>query len=328
MEKTTVSVYPVESNSRLDPSQAFYDRMHLIFAVLSAPLSVIALYLFTTQIVFSCLKENQPRNYEHQMSRSGSRRSFKTNQNGARFSRILNVMTSCGALGAFLEAAVDFRYTFGRDNDLGCQLSLKFKVGCHSIVLLSVYLVFWLRQRILYQHRGMKHLSTKFTRFMSLAMLAVIVCGLALSSVIFIISGRYRGSTNGCAQHTGSMLEIRWIIVMGCTAIFHICLLILFIHPLIKHSYRVKKTSISTNDNSLIPLVQRATVAAVLCVLSDITAALFVMLFKEDIIIASVFVCDAFTVFNVFCMIFSFGDWKTRLRPWHLNKEIPLTDAI
>lgn len=315
-----MSINSLESSSSMTNTSENYYREHLIFALLSAPLTLIALYIFITQVVFCCMKASPCRSQQYQIARTGSCRSFNENSS-IRFSSLLNFMTACGAFGAFLESAVDFRYTFGKDNDFGCQLSLKFKVSCHVIALLSVYLVFWLRQRILYQHQGMKHLSTKFLRFISWAMSAVIVCGVAISTVTFIYGGRYRGSPDGCVLLIGPLLEIRWIISMVCTATFHICLLILFIHPLMKHSSRVKRNSICKSENMLIPLVQRATVASVLCVLSDTTSALFVMLYKENIIIVSAYVCDVSTVFNVFCMIFSFPDWKTRLTPWRLNKE-------
>lgn len=282
----------------------------------SVPLAIGALYLCLTQILFCIYKAG----CRMKVKGNGTKHPHpKNSQNKHAF--VLNCMSAFAATCAFLRAGVDFRLTYGKYNDFGCDLSIKFKLVNYVFSLLSIYLVLWLRQRIFYEHPRLKHLSSKLIRFVSWSMSVVIVAGVIVTSVFFFGVGRYLGTPYGCVPQKGPFTTIRWIILIGCTTMFQICLLTLFIYPLVKHRSNVKTGAGTGKKNIIIPLIRRAAITSFLCVASDIGFALLILLMKRKIVTMSTFVYDVNIVFNAVCMVLSFPDWRVRLMPWKITKE-------
>lgn len=287
----------------------------------SVPLSLGALYLGLTQIVFFFKKGNFGKNKKSTRKSSASLAPSRSLNNNA---AILNFMIAFGCTCAFLRAAVDFRLPYGRHNDFGCNLAIKYKSVNYILSLLSMYLVLWFRQRVFYQHPRLKHLSSKLIRFVSWAMCFVMIATMLATSVIFFGVGKYVGVIKGCTVH-GPLASSRWVMLIGCTSIFQIFLVGLFIYPLMKHKRAVQQSFARKKNDIIIQLIQRATVTSVLSVVSDVGFGLLILFLRRDIVTFSTFVCDVNIVFNAICVVMSFPDWKMRLLPWRVRpNDVPV----
>ncbi|XP_039252316.2 uncharacterized protein LOC120329660 [Styela clava] len=320
----TASVNVTKYPDVLSSNDTFnYGLEWLICAGLSAPLGLFSLYVAITQVAYCALKSGKTK------KSSEKRRSSSTGSNSHsgkanvqdKHAFILNAMCAIGAICAFLRAGVDFRLIFGNNTDLGCDLSIKFKLAAYALSLIAVYLVLWLRQRTFYQHPRLKHLSSKLIRVISWTMCILIVTGMGSTAILFFAVGRYVGVPNGCVVQKSKLTSIRWIILIGCTTFFQICLLTLFVYPLVKHNMSVRSGSTGGDKkkNPIIPLIQRATITSAICVATDIAFALIILILKREIVTMSTFIYDVNIVINAMCMIFSFPDWKVRLMPWRVN---------
>lgn len=282
-----------------------------IFTGISVAVTLAALYLCITQLIFCIMKAAK---YKKQHRHCGG-------ANSVEHGTILNVMSAVGALGALLRVGVDFRLIYGRGSDFGCDLTSKFKIASYALTFTSIYLVLWLRQRVFYAHSRLRHLSSKLIRFVSWTMLIGVILAIVGASTMFLAQGLYFGTPYGCAIPTGPLVIVQWIFVMTCTAIFQTCLLALFMYPLVKHRMASKKTKASRNSQStIISLLKRATVTSLACVLSDVCFAFLVIGMQRKTMAFETFCYDLNAVFNAFCMVMSFGNWRTRLMPWLVRR--------
>ncbi|XP_039252429.2 uncharacterized protein LOC120329716 [Styela clava] len=322
----TASVNVTQYPDVLTPNDTFnYELEWLICAGLSAPLGLFSLYVAIMQVAYCVLKSGMTK------KSAGKRRSSNTGSNSHsckanvkdRHAFILNTMCAIGAICAFLRAGVDFRLIFGNNTDLGCDLSIKFKLAAYALSLMAVYLVLWLRQRTFYQHPRLKHLSSKLVRVISWTMCILIVTGTVSTAILFFSVGRYVGVPDGCVVKKSEVTSIRWIILIGCTTFFQICLLTLFVYPLVKHNMSVRSGSTCGNNknNPIIPLIRRATITSAICVTTDIAFALIILILNREIVTMSTFIYDVNIVINTMLIIFSFPDWKIRLMPWRVNSN-------
>lgn len=302
-------------------TQHSIDDSFWIFTAITAPISVIALYVCTTQILFCIAKSTT---WERKMNPNNLRLQ-RQNSDGdieITYASVLNSMSAFATTCAFLRAAVDFRLVLSDHSDFGCDISMKFKLACHIAALLCVYLILWLRQRIFYHHPRLKHLTSKFVRFVSLMMSIVIICGLLLTLALFVGAGKYEGTSHGCEVINGPLVKTRWIVLISCTVMFQICLLSLFIYPLIKHTSTMQRSRTATKvrRDMIMSLVKRAAATSTLCMLSDVLSTVLVVFTRERIINLTSFIYDVNIIVNGFCMVMSFPDWKQRLRSWRLLK--------
>lgn len=284
----------------------------------TVPLSLGALYLALTQMIFFFKKGSFGMNSKPTWKTSSSNPtpSRGLNNNAA----ILNFMIAFGCTCAFLRAAIDFRLPYGRHNDFGCNLAIKYKSGNYILSLLSMYLVLWFRQRVFYQHPRLKHLSSKLIRFVSWAMCFVMIATMLATAVIFFGVGSYVGVIKGCTVR-GPLTSSRWVMLIGCTSIFQIFLLVLFIYPLMKHKREVQRSFTCKKNDIIIQLIKRATVTSILSVVSDVGFGLLILFLRREIVTISTFVCDVNIVFNAICVVMSFPDWKLRLLPWRISSN-------
>lgn len=285
-----------------------------IITGVTVPVTLGALYLCITQIIF-CIKKAK-------LSRKSKKKRRNSDEaSTGKYGTLLDIMSAVGASGAFLRAAVDFRLIYGRDSDFGCDLTAKLKITNYALAFTSIYLVLWLRQRVFYAHPGLKHLSSKLIRFVSWAMLIGILSAIVGASIIFFAQGQYFGTPHGCAIPTGPLVIVQWIFVMACTAFFQTCLLALFMYPLIKHRMTSTKTRSAANgQTTIISLVKRATVTSIVCVLSDVSFAILVIGMQRKTMAFETFLYDFNAVLNAFCLVMSFGNWRTRLMPWRVRR--------
>lgn len=272
-------------------------KEYWIYTSLSIPLSVIAIYVWSSQVWYAVKTPDTKR--------------FKA--------RRLNYLNVLSATCAFLRAAVDFRLTVGVYSDIGCDLAIKFKLTNSVLTTLTVYTVLWLRQRAFYQHDTLKHLSSKIIRTISWSMSIVLFVGLTTTSALFFAVGKYVGNREQCTIYgEGPFYTVRWILMIGCTTSFQISLLALFVYPLVKHKV---KTPQNRREDRIIPVVKRATVISVLCILADVLCGLIVLILDKAVVNMSTFIYDVHGVFTVVYIILSFPNYKVRLIPWRLGRS-------
>lgn len=307
------------SNTTNEPHNI--DDKFWIFTAVTPPISAVALYICITQILFCIAKSNLWQRKRNPNNLKRLQRSINDGDIETSYANVLNAMSAFGTACAFLRPAVDFRLILSNHDDLGCDLSMKFKLACHISALLCIYLILWLRQRIFYHHPRLKHLTSKFVRFVSFTMSIVIICGLLLTLALFLGAGKYQGSNKGCVVSQGPLLRTRWIVLISCTITFHVCLLSLFIYPLIKHTSAMSRNTTGDRRDVIMSLVKRAAATSSLCVLSDVLSTSLAIVTRERIISTSSFIYDVNIVVNGFCMVMSFPDWKQRLCSWRLFKK-------
>lgn len=302
--------------------QEYFDKglEFWVYTGFCVPLSLGALYLSVTQIIFLVEKEYFGCKSATKWRKNGPSTRKKTHRALKNNAVILNSMSAFGAVCAFLRAGIDLRHFYGRNNDFGCNVAIKFKLAIYFLSLISIYMVLWLRQRVFYQHPRLKHLSSKFIRFVSWSICVVMISGMLAVSVIFLGVGKYAGLSTGCTIR-GPITSSRWIILIGCTSVFQVCLLALFIYPLLKHKRGVRRSIAFKKNDIIIHLMQRATVTSILSVATDIGFALLIFFADRDAVTMSTFVCDVNIVFNAFCTVMSFPDWKARLMPWKIRRK-------
>nr|XP_039263114.1 uncharacterized protein LOC120339108 [Styela clava] len=307
-------------NASSGPTTSFQQRFDYetewwVCAGLSIPLGIFSLYIAVAQIAYCVLERTGRSQNDAQTRNSESRNTVNT-----KYAFSLNILCATGAVGAFMRAGIDLRFTLGRNTDLGCEASIKYKIFGYSISIFSVYSVLWLRQRIFYQNSQFIHLSSKFIKFASWSMSVVIVLGVSSTTILFAVDGRYIGVPGGCILQNTKLATFRWVILIAWTTFFQVCLLSLFVYPLLKHR---RTRAIKPGDgkkNRILSLLKRATCTASICIASDIGFALIILFTRKDTVTTTTYLYDVNIVINTMCMIFSFPNWRTRLMPWHLKR--------
>lgn len=319
-----ISTTPESRNSTHETTTQFYDyELEWIFCeALTIPFALLALYLTITQIFFSIRKQKaiMPGRRISSSSTSASNRQSSANASQQHV-LVLNLLLIFSSFCALCRAGIDFRLAYGRFNDFGCDLAIKFKLAFYALGIIASYMVLWLRQRIFYQNPRLVHLSSRFVRFLSWSMSIFIIVGLSSTAVLFFAVGKYLGTPQGCVVQESFVTKIRWYILIISTTFFQIALMSLFIYPLIKHHLSLKSIKISSNQkNPIIPMIKRSTIMAALCIGTDLFSAFIVVIRKQEVVTMSTFLYDVNIVMNVFFVILSFPDWKLRIMPWNMTQ--------
>lgn len=296
-------------------------RSEMIKAHMFAPvLGLITLYLTTTQIAYLILKKSSFTKTT-QGSEASTNSRPKTTKIDDRQAIAIALMCILVELMAFLRVTIDLRLFYGRHDTYGCNLSIKFKVVTSSIGLTAFYLVLWLRQRIFYKDPRLKHLSSRFTQVVSWGISIILVGTSLVGAAVFSFGVRYVATPVGCRVVQSELSVARWILLSSGTVVFQICLLALFIHPLVKH-YRTMRQIRNPDKraNPVVKLVVRSTVISLISIISDIISVVIIF-YAPNSASYSNRLYDINVVINVVSLIFAFPDWRERLMPWRMAKK-------
>ena len=199
---------------------------------------------------------------------------------------------------------------FGIQHDY-CNTIVKIKVALSAIAILGIYVFLWIRQRFCYSDPAMAHLSSRATRYLSIASLALLILAQLVGSVLFLATRFYKITYRGCYNYANTIpAELPWIWNILGTLGSQIMLLLLFLYPLTRHKSLVSST---TPFRTFLPVIQRAMVTASICVVSDLVSSLLILLVSDTDDIIPTLAYDISIVINVICVILSYSDWKSRI---------------
>lgn len=280
----------------------------IIYGCMKIPFAMYALYLVISQTAFLVMKYRQMK-----------RENDKTNFHDV---LIIGSMNICASALIFLRIGVDLRLVYGFRNDFGCNVSQKFDNGTYGLSIQVIYSALWLKQRVLYQNPALKHLSSKLVRGFSIFTFIILLTTCTLLLVLFLVGVNYSGTPVGCLDEPINDISAnRWLLFGTMIPIFQVCLLSLFIYPLVKHYSRMRQMPTHAQGrNPVTELIKRATIMTIMTVITDMLCWGTAMLikFREP---ESLILFDADLVINLFCLVLSFPDWKERFMPWRLRKE-------
>lgn len=332
MESTPFQTSEEDQNNQ---TELYYDETivkskrleWIICDSLAIPFALIALYSTFSQIAYLVLK--------------------KRSKNLKKYAKLMAIICIFSSGTGFLRVGIDLRLVYGREDDFGCNLAVRFDVITFQLSILASYFVFWLKQRMFYQNSRLKHLSSGLTRALSWLMLVFMMLCFIVSISCFLFGITYEGTPLGCKVVVVNIMgERRWILLIVSTVIYQTSCLILFIYPLARHhrNFNNKKASRSSMSgknnsnpgygrNSVIKLVKRAAITTIICIGTDLLCAVITP-FLGKVGSADVLLYDVDIVTNSLCLIFSFPDWKMKLMPWRIKRrkgtecDIPLSKSI
>lgn len=292
---------------------------------LAAPLALLLLYITFAQIAHLIIQDihlSRKRNRKPSTRSSrGSNKSHeaKTEEDNSTF---INLVFLFASVCAFLRVGIDLRLIFGRENDFGCDLSLKFKILTYAVSIMAVHFTLWLRQRIFYKDVRLKHLSTRLVRTISWTMGVVLIITGTLIIVSFLIGVRYTGSPSGCVvTRINIFADLRWIFVGVGTLFFQICFLGLFIYPLVRHHRNTKLlTGDIAGNNPIMELIRRVTFLTSIAVISGVLIVVIAAMLP-DVESIDLLLYDIDNVVNIVCLLLSFSNWRERMMPWRIKDE-------
>lgn len=296
----------------------------IISDAVSIPFALIALYIFLAQIAYYTrknfnVKSTRTARTETEMSSGAVTIRVHVNDRHAKSIIALFIFASISAFGRIF---FDFRLVFGRGDDFGCNFAIKWKQTAYGISLATIYSVLWVRQRIFYEDPRLNHLSSKFTRVVSLAIYVVLISAITATLLLYIVGIEYSGSPIGCMYDTKTVISTaRRFILIGVKTFFQVILLGLFLYPLAKH-YRSMKVIKMSPERGLVMLrlVKRASITTAICIFVDIVSIVISFLLP-NVSSYRLLLFDANLIVNLLCVIFSFPDWKPKLMPWGMKKE-------
>lgn len=315
-------IAPTEGVTDSAHVEAYYYYEWLVCSALSVISSMIALYIMLTQIAFFILKyKTKPGRSPVFHGHSPGRQSSNTSYDDGYMLSIIGT-TIVASFAAFLGTGLDITWFYGINSDTGCDIGKAFNASTQITSIASVYIALWLRQRLFYQDRNLKNLTTKCTRIITWLLVVIILASVMSSLGVFIFSVQYMGSSRGCMIVLLSPIsKYGWIILLTCNAFYTICFLALFIYPLLQHNRRIKSLKHHRQrENPIIKLIKRAIMTSSGIILTDTLAVLLDVVIENHESVMR-FIYKVNVVFNVICLILSFPNWRERLMPWKIKRN-------
>ncbi|XP_077974910.1 uncharacterized protein LOC120330096 [Styela clava] len=238
---------------------------------------------------------------------------FFSKKSGALYSMALNTLTILSAVITAVRVLLNLDTIWGRSSEMACLHLKKPKIFVGFLVYLTVYMSFWVRQRIFYSSPQLNHLSNKATRFLSKWILLVLVLGYLANLVYFMVEGdsHYKPlPPNGCSVSSDA---IPWYLLAANTVIMQFTLLALLTYPMLK---RNKARQGGEPNNRLIRLVRKVLMAAIFAVVCCISSLFIILFISTPIDEKSLFIVDVNLTILVFTVVIMFSDWRVRLFPF------------
>jgi len=196
-------------------------------------------------------------------------------------------------------------------------LSFGFAVFC-------IYFALWYRVFVVfYRNKFMRQSIEKYLQYINTSAMPLL-CAMVISNIaVFLSSPGYVSAGCGCkaivsVDGNPLNLTIRWVILITCTLVFQIVLLFSFIHPLNLH--RKKMLQSGKEYKATIPLVKRAAIVGVICIMSDLINFGFAVFFRSSTVYIYDIVVRCNILVNLVGTIVAFADWREKLFPF--NKKL------
>ena len=276
------------------------------FVVLETSVALFTLFLLYSLVALLCFEWRRSR-LPSVTPRGRARRSARYSL----FMRVASITAVVFALGRMLCENYELIAQFAGVRFDYCDEIVKTKVTLSSIAVLSTGLFLWVRQRFCYSDPAMKHLSSYATRCISWTSLGLLFLAQFVGSALFLITRFYKLTHRGCFMFYSTIPAFLPWVFSGVVTIFsQFTLLLLFLYPLVRHKSLSHFQSLS---QSLLPVIRRASATSSICSITDFISCLLILLVKDPYEITPTLAYDVSLVTNVFCVIFSFNDWKLRL---------------
>ena len=201
-----------------------------------------------------------------------------------------------------------------------------------------IYLFLWLRQRVFYVDSSMRVINNKGLEVFSLCIIIVWLLYWISLQFVYFIKISYRYDDAGICQYeleSGNSWEYAETIIIPWTVVsvlIQLCLLGLFIYPLIKPTLWLCKRNQTALGIIFITKVKKAVVLAMICFATDVLSGVTLrVLYKENSYIPT-FPYSTNLVITHVATILWFDDWKKMLWPCNIfssgNRIVPLRNPI
>nr|XP_039261322.1 uncharacterized protein LOC120337561 isoform X1 [Styela clava]XP_039261323.1 uncharacterized protein LOC120337561 isoform X1 [Styela clava] len=295
-QNATSSYYNV--NETHEPNAAMY---WTVFIILTLGVAASALYLFVVFI--------------HKEINFTSR---KGDSKAVMLAKIMRVVKIFMTLLIFLESVTSagFRVFSYKGIPGYCYIGEISKGALANVGSLTIYLIFWLRQRMLYNNSVLRDLTNVFTRTLSAAALSLIVIWHVGIGIVFsMIDPIYEIVNYDCKLvDSDKVMTMVWIALFITIILLQSILLFLFAHPLYNHRKESKWMDNDTkNTNDMLHVLQRAFASALAFVISGALIIFISGFVKHDWVGPILYSTGQFI--DLVVVTLSFTDWKQTVMP-------------
>ncbi|XP_078489892.1 uncharacterized protein LOC144746361 [Ciona intestinalis] len=293
-----------------------YERQWVRDEIIAASLTCVAFYLVISLAIFELRKSRIEENGKKMELKQTKCKQIENVFSRGTLCLVAAIFTFFRCLGEQIELR------FGTTSDAACLVYQHLFVYNYQIPLLAQYLLLWTRQRKMYRHRTLRHLTSSTMKFIS----GSVILGIFLSSFITVVcyfySFRLKSSPNGCVYDivVGDTPSsgIPGLMMFGSAFVFQLLLLGLLVYPLIRHYHiRCLGSQQNTGSENVRRTIFRISICTLVCVISDCAASTS-MAFLHETENPIMFWANMFSlnlIINVITVTHSFVDWKRRLLP-------------
>ena len=290
-------------------------KQHVTAVTIASLLLIISVYLFLVTILYE-VKVSQARKLQsgnHRGSKNGSNYFCKVWNTAADRIRFLIVISVSSIMIRQTLEIVELQ--FSTKSDVICNNLRAIKNILYVFCISPLYIILWMRQRMFYTSR-LQNIFNKFVKTLSASVIVIMIIGNIIGISLFLGTRKYASHPTGCVIASSTVnTKLPGAVLLGCTVIFQIILLFLFLYPLILHKKDAERLDVK--NSNIWNVIRRICILTTLTVIFDVSAAV-VTLIIDDLVI-SVFrqlVYDVSLFVACICVILAFNDWKQRLFPF------------
>lgn len=204
---------------------------------------------------------------------------------------------------------------WGRGNEFSCSVLKILRTILSIVCYCSTFVFLWHRQRVLYSQPLLENLSNKFTRFLSITSVILILVTTGLVAFTFLTTASYKWSVNGCLfEDMDDISPYKWYIVLGCSTIYIFLLLALYLIPLVNHKKCIASSNISAARTNKV--IRHAVCLALLAIVSNCATNFAVTFFRDGVDELCNFLYDVNSTICVIACLMCLSDWRERMFPF------------
>ena len=235
----------------------------------------------------------------------------------------INIIIITAAVFSLIFVASQFPLVVVPGNDF-CHNYYYVKVLSYASAMFCIYFALWYRVfAVFYRNKFMRKSIKKYLQYINVAAMPLLSVTVISNVAVFLSSPGYELA--GCACNSIENVDdnpvnstIKRIFLVLSTLGFQIVLLFSFIHPL--HLHRKKMLQTGMDYKSAVPLVKRAAIVGVVCILSDLIDFGFAVFFQSPTLYTYDIVVRCNVVVNLVATIMAFANWREKLFPF--NKKL------
>ncbi|CAK8682772.1 unnamed protein product [Clavelina lepadiformis] len=194
-----------------------------------------------------------------------------------------------------------------------CAIYHRIKIVSFAITLSSVYFALWFRvYTAFYSNSILKEIISRVPRVINFLTLVFLALTITSNFVLFFTAPAYATTPKGCSPvQNKENNKIKWAVLVLCTTAFQVMLLYSFIYPL--RVQQQKMLARGFDPKSTMPILKRAAITAVVCVLSDILNSVFAILYKNPTVYINHIVFSCNLLINLVAVVLSAANWREKM---------------